>query len=191
MSRVTTPPPGAEIPPRHPDAPAPGSTIPSHYRWCYGCGADHPTGLHLQVTAGEGMSLVARFTVDVHHQGAPGLAHGGLLAAAMDETLGALNWLHRRPAVTARLEVDYRRPVPIESILHLDAEIAGIEGRKIYTRATARFDDADGAIAVRARALFAEVTLEHFVAHGRAADVEAARQEATVLHAVRSYEVNP
>ena len=33
---------------------------------------------------------------------------------ALDEALGALNWLLLVPAVTARLEVDFRRPVPVE-----------------------------------------------------------------------------
>jgi acyl-coenzyme A thioesterase PaaI-like protein len=191
VSRITTPPSDAVLPPRHPEAPLPGDPIPSHYRWCYGCGVDHSTGLHLQVTAGPGLTLSAVFTVAPHHQGAPGLAHGGLLAAALDETLGALNWMHRTPAVTARLEVDYRRPVPVDAVLRIDAEIAGVAGRKIYTRAVGRFAEPDGAIAVRARAVFAAVDLEHFVAHGRAADVEAARDEAAVQHSVRMYEVNP
>jgi acyl-coenzyme A thioesterase PaaI-like protein len=179
------------LPLRHPDAPPPGEAIPSHYQFCYGCGSDHPTGLHLQVTAGEGLTLSATFCVDRHHQGAPGLAHGGLLAAALDETLGALNWLHQTPAVTARLEVDYRRPVPVDAVLRIEAQITGVADRRIYTRAVGRFDEPGGAIAIRARALFVSVPLEHFIAHGRPEDVEAARHEATVRHSVRMYEVNP
>ena len=192
MSRSKTePPPGAEVPSRHPDAPAPGEEIPSHYRFCFGCGEDHPTGLHLRVRAGDGVALTAELAVGEHHQGAPGLAHGGLLAAAFDEALGALIWLLRTPAVTARLETDFRRPVPVGSHLHLDAEVLGVARRKIYTKATGRLGSVDGPVAVTAAAVFVTVPLEHFVTHGRAEDVEAARSEARVLHSARMYEVNP
>ena len=87
MSRVpsTTPPPEAQIPPRHPKAPLPGTKIPSHFGHCFGCGDLHPTGLHLVAHAGQGQDLTATFTVTHDHQGAPGLAHGGLLSLAFDE----------------------------------------------------------------------------------------------------------
>ena len=109
----TAPPPDAVLPMRAPHAPPPGATIPSHYRWCFGCGTEHPTGLHMRITAGEGLTVVGDFLVTEHHQGAPGLAHGGLLTAAVDEILGSLNWLLAGPAVTGRLECDFRRPVPV------------------------------------------------------------------------------
>ncbi|MGH8824290.1 MAG: hypothetical protein ACRDVN_07435 [Jiangellaceae bacterium] len=53
----------AVLPARHPDAPAPGELIASHYHLCVGCGRDHPTGLRVEVTAGEGLTLSGRFTV--------------------------------------------------------------------------------------------------------------------------------
>ena len=81
MSRVasTTPPPGATIPVRHPEAPPTGSKIPSHFAHCFGCGEKHPTGLHLVAHVGNAMDITAEFVVSQDHQGAPGLAHGGLL----------------------------------------------------------------------------------------------------------------
>ncbi|HYN74775.1 MAG TPA: hotdog fold domain-containing protein, partial [Candidatus Limnocylindria bacterium] len=122
---------------------------------------------------------------------APGLAHGGLLSTAFDESMGALNWLTRTPAVTARLETDFRRPVPVGSTLHIDAAITGMEGRKIWTGATGRLDAWDGPLAVEAAALFLAVSLEHFRTHGRAEDVEAALADARTRSTVRSFEVNP
>ena len=65
----------------------------------------------MSITAGEGLTVSGDFTVTEHLQGAPGLAHGGLLTAAIDEILGSLNWLLAGPAVTGRLECDFRRPV--------------------------------------------------------------------------------
>ena len=41
---------GAVPPVRHPDAPGVGEQILSHYAWCYGCGANHPAGLHCSST---------------------------------------------------------------------------------------------------------------------------------------------
>jgi acyl-coenzyme A thioesterase PaaI-like protein len=166
----TTPGPDAIVPPRHPDAAPPGTEIASHYRKCFGCGADHPSGLHVRVIAGEDLTLRATFEVGTWHQGAPGLAHGGLLTAALDETLGALNWLLGRPAVTARLETEFVRPVPVGSILVLDGRIVGLAGRKVYTAAVGRFG-VDGPVAVRASALFVQVRRGHLREHGRPADV--------------------
>lgn len=170
---ATTPGPGAVVPERHPDAMRPGLAIPSHYRDCFGCGAQHATGLHLQAVAAEGLALRASFEVMPHHQGAPGLAHGGLLAAAVDETLGALNWLLMRAAVTARLETDFVRPVPVGSVLELAARVTGQEGRKVYTAAVGRLGP-DGPVAVRASALFVQVEAGHFRRHGRPAEVDRA-----------------
>jgi acyl-coenzyme A thioesterase PaaI-like protein len=187
----TMPPDDAVLPPRHPDAPAPGQPIAAHYRWCVGCGDDHPSGLHMQVIAGEGLSLTATFEVTDHHQGAPGLAHGGMLALAFDEALGALNWLLRRPAVTGRLETDFRRPVPVGETLHIRAEITGVSGRKVFTRAEGRLGSTDGPLAVTAAALFVIVGLEHFVDHGRPADVAAAQRDRGILDLGDRFEVNP
>ena len=169
----TTPGPDAVVPERHPQAAAPGTQIGSHFRSCYGCGEDHPCGLHLQVTAAEGLSLTATFAVGPMHQGAPGLAHGGLLTAAIDEALGALNWLLMAPAVTARLETNFVRPVPVGSELVLDARIVGVEGRKVYTAAIGRLG-AEGPIAVTASGLFIQVQPGHFRQHGRSQEVQAA-----------------
>lgn len=186
----TEPPADAVAPVRHPQAPAPGERVLSHYGQCFGCGLDHPTGLHLSVIAGDGLTADAEFTVTVHHQGAPGLAHGGVLTAAFDETLGSLNWLLRSPAVTGRLETDFVRPVPVGATLYIHAEVVAVAGRKVYTRAEGRLGSADGPVAVTASALFVSVGLEHFTRYGRPEEVEAARAAAAGGQ-VRTYEVNP
>ena len=140
MSRVssTTPPEGSIIPNRHPESPATGSELPSHFKHCFGCGDLHPTGLHLKARVGEGLTISAQFTVTENHQGAPGLAHGGLLSLAFDEALGKLMWLLRAPAVTARLETDFLAPVPIGTTLYISARIVGQQGRKVYSEAEGR-----------------------------------------------------
>ena len=187
----TTPPIDAVLPERNPSAPLPGEPIPSHYTRCYGCGVDHESGLHLVMVAGEGLSLHGTFTVTDHHQGAPGLAHGGLLTTALDDALGALNWLLSSPAVTGRLEVDFRRPVPVGTTLHIRTEVVGVKGRKVFTRAVGRLDAPDGPIAVSAAALFVQVPIEHFVTNGRPEDVARAAQDRLVRGSLENLEVNP
>lgn len=165
MSRVpsTVPPEGAQVPARHLKAPPIGTKIPSHFGHCFGCGELHPTGLHLIAHAGEGADITAVFTVTENHQGAPGLAHGGLLSLAFDEALGKLMWLIRSPAVTARLETDFLKPVPIGTTLYITARITGRVNRKVYTAAEGRIGTPDGVIAVRASALFVIVPMSHFL----------------------------
>jgi acyl-coenzyme A thioesterase PaaI-like protein len=165
MARIpsTTAPEGAPIPERHAMAPVAGSKIPSHFGHCFGCGELHPTGLHLVAYAGEGLDITAKFTVNENHQGAPGLAHGGLLSLAFDEALGKLMWLLRAPAVTGRLETDFIKPVPMGSTLHITAEITGQVNRKVYTSAIGRLNSVDGELAVRAAALYIVVPMDHFM----------------------------
>ncbi|WAX77541.1 PaaI family thioesterase [Streptomyces sp. KMM 9044] len=190
-SSTLQPPADAVTPVRHPDAPAPGALLGAHYGQCFGCGGEQPHGLHIEARAGEDVSVTAAFTVRPAHQGAPGLAHGGVLASALDETLGSLNWLLRTIAVTGRLETDFVRPVPVDAVLHLRAEVTAVAGRKIYCTATGRIGGPDGPVAVRADALFIEVEVDHFVDHGREEEIKAAMDDPDQVRRARAFEVNP
>lgn len=189
--RTLTPPDDAVAPVRHPDAPPPGELLGSHYDQCFGCGSAQPHGLHLEARAGEGVTVAAEFTVKPAHQGAPGLAHGGVLTAALDETLGSLNWLMHVISVTGRLETDFVRPVPVDTVLYLDARATARHGRKIYCTATGRIGGPDGPVAVRADAVFIEVKVEHFVDHGREEEIQAAMADPDQVRRARAFEVNP
>ena len=194
MSRVasTIPPEGAMIPERHPKAPEIGTKIPSHFGHCFGCGELHPTGLHLVAKAGSGADLTAEFTVTQDHQGAPGLAHGGLLSLAFDEALGKLMWLIRSPAVTARLETDFLKPVPIGTTLHITARITGQVNRKVYTAAEGRLGGPEGDVAVRAAALFVIVPMSHFLDNAPKEYLEHIAKTPEILAFVDpEFEINP
>lgn len=184
------PPEGAAVPPRHPAAPVPGTLLGSHNPDCYGCGASHPAGLHLIAYAGDEMTITAKFTVTELHQGAPGLAHGGLLSCAFDEALGKLMWLVRQPAVTGKLETSFLLPVPVGTTLFIEAEIIGQEGRKIYCKAQGRLGSNEGAVAVEAAAIFIVVPMEHFVSNAPEGfrDILAGR---TDLSIDTEFEINP
>ena len=141
---------------------------PHHDAACWGCG-DSPIGLRLPVPEREGIEeYEAYIQFDERHQAGPGLVHGGLVAAALDEACGLLATWYRFPAVTARIFVRYRHPVPINTELLLRAGLESSRGRRIRIRAS--LEDGHDALA-EVRAAFLHVPLEHFLAtpEGRAA----------------------
>ncbi|HVU74731.1 MAG TPA: PaaI family thioesterase [Mycobacteriales bacterium] len=165
MHSSLVPPEGSTRPEADPHAPTVGTVLPEHFAGCFGCGSEHPSGLHLSVAVADDFVVTSSFTVTAAHQGAPGLAHGGVMAAAMDEIVGFVIYLVRRPAVTARLETDFVRPVPLGSAVFLRSECIAVDGRKVYLQAHARLDAPDGPVALETRALFVSVGGEHFAKH--------------------------
>jgi acyl-coenzyme A thioesterase PaaI-like protein len=47
--------------------------------------------------------------------GPPGFAHGGAIASVFDEGMGATAWLNAHKVMTAKLEVSYLKPVPLNT----------------------------------------------------------------------------
>jgi acyl-coenzyme A thioesterase PaaI-like protein len=142
--------------------------------------------------AGEGMNLTGQFVVTENHQGAPGLAHGGLLSLAFDEALGKLMWLMRAPAVTARLETDFLKPVPMGSTLFITAEILGQDGRKVYSRAEGRLGSPDGPIAVKASSLYIIVPMDHFLNNAPKGYLEhVAKHKELIAFVDPEFDINP
>jgi acyl-coenzyme A thioesterase PaaI-like protein len=141
---------------------------PHHDPACWGCG-DNPTGLHLPQPAAEGLTeYEAYLQFDERHQGGPGIVHGGLVAAALDEAVGLLATWYAFPAVTARIFVRYRRPVPINTELLVRARLDDARGRRLHVSAT--LGDGDESLA-ECRAALLHVPFEHFLQtpEGRAA----------------------
>jgi len=141
---------------------------PHHDPACWGCG-DNPFGIHLRLPEREGLTEYESYLeFDERHQAAPGLVHGGLVAAALDEACGLLATWYRFPAVTARIFVRYRRPVAINTELLVRARLTGERGRRLHVRG----EITDGTeVLAEARSAFLHVPLEHFLAtpEGRAA----------------------
>lgn len=141
---------------------------PHHDPACFGCG-DNALGLSLPLPTEEGAEryeATVRFGLD--HQGGPGIVHGGLVAAALDEACGLLATWYRFPTVTARMFVRFRRPVPINRDLTLTAAVTPSRGRRI--RVDGALQDGGENLA-EARVAFLHVPLEHFLVtpEGRAA----------------------
>jgi acyl-coenzyme A thioesterase PaaI-like protein len=87
--------------------------------------------------------LVGRAWFGPETEGPPGHAHGGSVAAVLDEALGAAAWADGHPVVVARLEVDFRLMVPLGTDATFVAWIEAIDGRKVVTRAELSTDAGD------------------------------------------------
>ena len=139
-----------------------GAELPEfHTPWCYGCGPDndHALGLRFRI---ESDKIVSELDFAPWFQGGPGVVHGGATAAFFDDLMGTVLMAHLRPAVTAKLDVNYLRPIPLGVSIRGEAWLAEIEegGRKLWVEAAGRDDR--GNRYVEARALFIPVRLEHW-----------------------------
>lgn len=134
--------------------------VESHNPDCYVCGERNPAALELSL-ASDGETVSGEVTLTARHQGAPGLAHGGAVSALLDEVLGIAVYNQGVPAVTARLEVDYRRPFMLGRRHLVEARVDHRNGRKYVARGSVR--DEEGALVAEGTALFVQVPVEHFL----------------------------
>jgi acyl-coenzyme A thioesterase PaaI-like protein len=86
-------------------------------------------------------ALVARVHFGPGSEGPPGVAHGGAVAAALDDVMGAGVWLAGHPAVAARIVVDFREMVPLGLDAVIETRIEATEGRKVRIRAWLTIDE--------------------------------------------------
>lgn len=88
--------------------------------------------------------------------GHDGIVHGGMLATVCDEALArtAMYNLPGKIGVTARLEIDYRKPTMADQFIILQTELIEQKGRKAVVKGTAR--DAQGQLLLECRAIFVE-----------------------------------
>ena len=92
-------------------------------RMCFICGLENPIGLHLHFYETEPGTVESIYSAPDHFQGFPGVLHGGIVAAILDEvsarTLIGTDAENSRFMFTAKLELKYRRNVPINRALRI------------------------------------------------------------------------
>ena len=130
-----------------------------HYPFCWGCGLG-TGGLGFEWTHA-GDRLEATHVIPEALQGAPGMAHGGIVAALLDEACSQVVCPRLTPAVTSRLEVRYLAPVPVEQPLRISAEVTEEEERRAAAEAT--IQDESGFLLAHARGELVLVRREHFL----------------------------
>ena len=90
---------------------------------CFGCSPSSPDGLRLTFRR-RGDVVSAVHTVAARHQGAPDIAHGGIVATLLDEiSCAAVVFVYDHYVVTGELTVRYQAPVPVSVPLRLEARV--------------------------------------------------------------------
>lgn len=104
---------------------------------CFGCGPGHPHGLRVRSFLSPDGGVVSPIVIARTYQGPPGAVHGGIVAAHLDEVLGAAAMrASGRPSVTGELTVRYVAPVPTEVPLVGRGRLVKDHGRYVDVEGT-------------------------------------------------------
>jgi acyl-coenzyme A thioesterase PaaI-like protein len=100
---------------------------------CFICGVENPVGLHLRIYENQPGQVEAIYIAPQHFQGYPGVLHGGIVGAIIDELSGRAHMgsdpMTPRFMFTARLEVKYRKNVPIGKRLRIVGKAGKTKGK--------------------------------------------------------------
>jgi len=112
---------------------------------CFVCGENNPNGLRLGFEIDkEKQTLKTTFVASPTFQGWDGIVHGGILSTLLDEAMAKLVYELGYQAVTASIEIKFKKPAPILEPLLVYGEVTEVSRRLI--RAKARIADKDGTI---------------------------------------------
>jgi acyl-coenzyme A thioesterase PaaI-like protein len=145
-----------------------------HFPDCVVSGAANPMGLGMSIWRDD-EEAVARVRLGHAFEGAPGRAHGGVVAAIFDDVMGIVLTIHSSPAFTARLTVSYLAQVPVGVELEFRARQTWREGKKLFIAAEATHE---GNVLAEAEGLFIALPPERF---GLPPAPEEVRAEAAVF----------
>jgi acyl-coenzyme A thioesterase PaaI-like protein len=122
-------------------------------------GTANPMGIAAQLWR-DGDATCMQVSLGKAFEGAPGRAHGGVVAAMLDEVMGAMNMIHGAMAFTAQLDITYHAPTPIGEPILARAWLARHDDRKRYVEATLFADDL---LIASAKALFITIDRAAFL----------------------------
>jgi acyl-coenzyme A thioesterase PaaI-like protein len=121
-------------------------------------GRSNPTSVEFEIRF-EGEEVIADFVLRRAFEGAPGRAHGGIVAAAFDDVTGFVIGRLQEPAFTGELTVRYLAAVPVDRALEIRARLDGRERRKLFI--SAELHSANEIVAT-CRAIYITVDLSRF-----------------------------
>jgi acyl-coenzyme A thioesterase PaaI-like protein len=100
-------------------------------RMCFVCGMENPFSLRAHFYSTTPGKVEVEWTAPENYQGYPGVLHGGIAAALMDEAAGRTTMTSNPPRfmVTMKLEVRYRKPIPVRQALRITGELLRDRGR--------------------------------------------------------------
>jgi acyl-coenzyme A thioesterase PaaI-like protein len=114
------------------------------------------------------------------YEGPPGCVHGGYVAGAFDELLGATQSLSGAPGMTGTLSVRYENPTPLHTELRLVGELARIERRKIFVVGRMFAGDT---MTASAEGIFISMKPDQFTNLAAVRDARQAQREVSGKHA--------
>jgi uncharacterized protein (TIGR00369 family) len=129
-----------------------GSRIVLEPHNCFACGSLNTHGLHLELHAGDDRCWT-ELELDRRFEGWEGIAHGGIVCTILDEVMAWALVDHDLWGVTARMSVDFKRPVPIGRRIRGEGRVVDTKRRVVYA-AGVLTDAADGTILATAEATF-------------------------------------
>lgn len=118
---------------------------------CFVCQEENEGGLKADLYL-DGNIVRCPFTFRRAQHGPPGHAHGGSIAALLDELMGAASWLRRHNSVAAHLAFDYRRPTPLGTEVLASAWACSDGNRSMKVASEIRLPD--GSIAAQGLGIF-------------------------------------
>ena len=127
-------------------------------KMCFACGLENPIGLKMAFYEDDEGQVMAKFTTRDEHQGYPGIVHGGIVTALLDETLGRVAIASGRWMVTGRLSIRFRQPIPVGETLTVVGEVIAWKKRVLEARGELRL--ANGKIGAEATGTFLEIPPE-------------------------------
>jgi acyl-coenzyme A thioesterase PaaI-like protein len=131
--------------------------------YCFICGRKNPHGLYMTFFDDGDKTVFSSISVPEMYQGYPGVVHGGVVAAMLDEAVGRVAMIkdHHHFMFSVKLEVKYRHPVPTEKPLRIIGRIERLRGR--LGKAVGELILPDGTIAAEAAMTLADVPQEILV----------------------------
>jgi len=101
---------------------------------CFACGTLNEQGLGLQIHVEPGRSWT-ELELQERFEGWEGIAHGGILCTILDEVMAWALVAEDNWGVTARMSVDFRKPVPVGTRLRAEGWITRSRRRLVDTAA--------------------------------------------------------
>lgn len=126
-------------------------------RHCFACGLENVYGLRLRFYETGPNEVTAHYTVPEHFQGYPGVVHGGIVTAMLDEVTGRAHIRGDPPRFmyTAKLEVRFRKNVPIGVPLRVVGRAQDSKSRRALSEGM--IYDPEGELLAEARALLIDL----------------------------------
>ena len=110
--------------------------------YCFVCGQQNPSGLKARLEMDpQTRSALCRIAIPKNFQGWSDIVHGGILATLLDEVCAYAGKTLAPHVVTAELTVRYKKPVPVEQELYIQATVVNQRRRILELTAKIEIDN--------------------------------------------------